>query len=213
MIDFLSYILAIVISIAIIIIAIVTPIILIVLLIKLIKGKGKKRGNQLETIKEYELTEARQEKIEKLKEINKPSYNESKINLSNCPYERKYLLTKNEYYFYKKLKEITDNHNLQILAKIRLADLIDVKKGLNKYDWNKFFGKIKAKHVDFAIADDMKILLIIELDDSTHNRADRIERDEFVDNALNSCGYKIIHTYGNIEQIANMLNNIKNITA
>lgn len=40
----------------------------------------------------------------------------------------------------------------------------------------------------------MNIKAIVELDDSSHNRQDRKERDDFVDLILRSVGYKVIHT-------------------
>lgn len=125
------------------------------------------------------------------------------------PYHRKNILTNNEYYFYKRLKPIAEKYNLQILTKIRLADLIEVNQGMTKRDWNIYFSKIKSKHVDFAIADNMKIVLIIELDDKTHQRQERIIRDMFVDDALKVSGYYIVHTYGNTEIIDNALNNYR----
>lgn len=126
------------------------------------------------------------------------------------PYHKKTILTKNEYYFYKRLKPIAEKYGLQILTKIRLADLIEVNQGMTRRDWNIYFSKIKSKHIDFAIADNMKIVLIIELDDSSHQRQDRTMRDMFVDDALKVCGYYIVHTYGNTEMIDNALNNYKN---
>ena len=95
---------------------------------------------------------------------------------------------------------------MQILAKIRLADLIEVNQGTN--EWNKYFAKIKSKHIDFAIADNMKIIVIIELDDKSHEKQNRIERDEFVDAALTKTGYKIIRTLGNTEEIEKYINSI-----
>lgn len=129
-------------------------------------------------------------------------------NIANLPYQKKYLLTRNEYYFYKKLQTYTEKHNLQILAKIRLADLIEVKKGLSNSDWNRYFSKIKSKHIDFAIVDNMKILCLIELDDSTHNQNDRKERDLFVNSALSQAGYKVFHTYGNTKDIEEYIQSI-----
>lgn len=125
------------------------------------------------------------------------------------PYHKKTILTKNEYNFYKRLKPIAEKYNLQILTKIRLADLIEVNQGMTRRDWNIYFSKIKSKHIDFAIADNMKIVLIIELDDSSHQRKDRAMRDMFVDDALKVCGYYIVHTYGNTEMIDKALNNYK----
>ena len=46
-------------------------------------------------------------------------------------YIKPYLLTKKEWAFYKALKPITDKYHLHILAKVRLADLVEVKKGLS----------------------------------------------------------------------------------
>ena len=132
---------------------------------------------------------------------------ESKKQKIYYPYHKKYLLTKNEYYFYK---EITEPLNLQILAKIRLTDLIEVNKGLDSQKWGMYFGKIKAKHIDFAIAEDMKIIALIELDDYTHQKADRQERDIFVNNVLDQTGYVLIRSYGDIQQIKNFLESREN---
>ena len=58
-----------------------------------------------------------------------------------------------------------------------------------------YFNKIKSKHIDFVICDNstLKPLICLELDDSSHNRKDRIERDQFIDDVFNSIGYEIIH--------------------
>ena len=51
------------------------------------------------------------------------------------------------------------------------------------------------KHVDFVVCDEnMRVKVIVELDDSSHNNKARKERDSFVDLILISVGYKIIHT-------------------
>lgn len=117
------------------------------------------------------------------------------------PYHKKLLLTKNEYYFYKRLKELTDSVNLQILAKVRLADLIEVNNGLSKQEWSKYFSKIKAKHIDFAIVQDMKIVMLIELDDNSHSSATRETRDYFVEKALTTAGHLFVRTYGDIKVV------------
>lgn len=121
------------------------------------------------------------------------------------PYHQKYLLTKNEYYFYKRLTEITNPLGLQILTKIRLADLIEVNAGLNQSERGTYFNKIKSKHVDFAIADNMKVLLIIELDDYSHSANKTIERDNFVNNALIKSGYTVVRTKGDTEIVRTAL--------
>lgn len=118
------------------------------------------------------------------------------------PYHKKLLLTKNEYFFYKRLKEtISKATNTQILAKIRLADIIEVNDGLTRQEWGKYFSKIKSKHIDFAIAQDMKILMLIELDDNSHNSESREKRDEFVEKALKAANITFIRTYGDTSLI------------
>lgn len=108
-------------------------------------------------------------------------------------YQARYLLTRNEWYQYKKLKEIADIKGYVICPKVRLLDIIEPRKGERKY--KTLFYKIQAKHVDFLICDkDMHIKAIIELDDNSHNEQDRKERDAFVTAILQSVGYKVIHT-------------------
>ena len=116
-------------------------------------------------------------------------------------YIKRYLLTNNEYNFYCKIKSIADKYNLQILAKIRLADLIEPDTRLSKQKYAELFEKIKALHIDFAISDDMKIVCLIELDDKTHEQPDRIKRDNFIDTILYDAEYNLIHTHGETEEI------------
>ncbi len=108
-------------------------------------------------------------------------------------YQSTYLLTKNEWQQYKKLKEITDAKGLMICPKVRLLDIIEPRKGEKKY--KTLLYKVQSKHVDFVLCDqDLHIKAILELDDSSHDRQDRKDRDEFVDKILTSVGYKVIHT-------------------
>lgn len=99
------------------------------------------------------------------------------------PYIKPYLLTKKEWTFYKALKPITDKYHLHILAKVRLADLVEVKKGLSNSQYFKAFAKIKAKHVDFVLARpaNLAVLCAIEVDDGSHDDIDRQKRDFFID--------------------------------
>lgn len=51
------------------------------------------------------------------------------------------------------------------------------------------------KCVDFVIVDHstMQPLLVVELDDKSHERVERQERDRFVDEVLDSVGLPILH--------------------
>lgn len=114
------------------------------------------------------------------------------VSKNGSTYYAKPILTPNELQAYRKLKILTDQQNYIICPKIRLADLIHPYN--NNPDYMKHFSKIKAKHVDFTICDQkLNVIGIIELDDSSHDRKDRIERDRFVDKALKEANYKIIH--------------------
>lgn len=113
-----------------------------------------------------------------------PDYNQS--------YQSKYLLTKNEWYEYRKLRDIAETKGLQVCPKVRLLDLIEPRRGDG---YMSLLGKIQSKHVDFVITDkDLHIKAIVELDDNSHNRPDRQERDNFVNEVLTSVGYKVIRT-------------------
>lgn len=117
-------------------------------------------------------------------------------------YRKKYLLTKNEYSFYQKIKPIIQEKNLRVLCKIRLADLIEPEPNKNQKEWYAAFNRIKSKHIDFAIAtDDMKVIALIELQDGTHQKSDRKERDEFLNDAVTGAGYVLLPAYNNADGI------------
>ena len=83
-----------------------------------------------------------------------------------------------------------DFSNLTIISKIRLADLIESNNKFNYSDFNK----IRSKHIDFALCDKHTLmpLLLIELDDNSHNQYERRQRDDFVNQSLVQSGYKIL---------------------
>lgn len=123
---------------------------------------------------------------------NQPKALDSKVNYANA-YQRKYLLTKNEWYEYKKLKQYADSANLLICPKVRLLDILEPRKEEGNY--MSLSGKIQSKHVDFLICDqNLHIVGVLELDDNSHNEPKRKEQDTFVDQILQSVGYKVLHT-------------------
>ena len=109
-------------------------------------------------------------------------------------YMKSQLLTRRELKHYHVLKELADERNLLICPKVRLLDLVVPKPGIKNYGGLKT--RVMSKHVDFVVCQqDMEVVCIIELDDTTHLRPDRIKRDQFVDSVLIGAGYKIIHTW------------------
>ena len=70
-----------------------------------------------------------------------------------------------------------------VLAKVRISDILFVTDRRNNQG---AANKIDRKHVDFLLSHPQTVvpLVAVELDDSSHQRKDRIERDEFVDAAF-----------------------------
>jgi ABC-type cobalt transport system substrate-binding protein len=82
-----------------------------------------------------------------------------------------------------------------IAAKVRLADIFGVKKGLERSDRQRAQNRINAKHVDFLLVQksDGRPLLGIELDDSSHEEEERVARDAFVDSVFSSAAIPLLH--------------------
>lgn len=105
--------------------------------------------------------------------------------------KHKYLLTKNEQIFFDALKNIIpDNHF--IAPKVRLVDLLN-PAGSGK-EKRIAFNRISQKHIDFVIFDNTssEILYGIELDDKSHEKKSRKERDLFLNNICSRAGF-ILH--------------------
>ena len=90
------------------------------------------------------------------------------------------LLTPAERSFYGALKGCTGDQ-LSVFAKVRLADVFRPTKGTSGSEWRSAQNKVDRKHVDFLLcrADNLAPVAGIELDDSSHQRADRQKNDEF----------------------------------
>lgn len=106
-------------------------------------------------------------------------------------YEKAKLMTDGELRFYKVLKyALGDKYD--VLAQVRLANVVKIQ---DKYFIWKKFNLLGAKCVDFVIIDKVtgETMLVVELDDRSHNRPDRKRRDRFVNNVLKDSGVAILH--------------------
>lgn len=144
-----------------------------------------------------------QNKEEKEKQINPEIIKLGMEILSeNSLYEKKeYLMTTKEYKFYRLLKPICNRYNLNIFSQVSLYAIVKPKTK----DYNAL-NKIKSKSIDFVITDtNCKIKLCIELDDPTHIRADRQERDNFIKKLFEQTNINFIQipvqSYYNMQQI------------
>lgn len=77
-----------------------------------------------------------------------------------------------------------------VLAQVGLSRILGVKKGNNFGEW---FNRINRMSADFVICSkDSTIVVVIELDDSSHEKADRQTADAKKNKALGSAGIRIV---------------------
>jgi hypothetical protein len=94
-----------------------------------------------------------------------------------------------EFEFYKILRdEILGKHYIALIQ-YPLSSLVGVRKR-NERGWTAHFGKIARKRIDFLICqiEDLKPLLAIELDGSTHFKVARQRRDLFLEQLFEAVG-------------------------
>lgn len=109
------------------------------------------------------------------------------------PYIKKeYLMTKAEGEFFKVLEQAVQG-KYYIVPQVQLSNLVQVEKP-KRWEY-ALKNKIDRKSVDFVLFNKDFFIphLVIELDDSSHLREDRISRDGFVDRVLDKAGVKIVH--------------------
>jgi very-short-patch-repair endonuclease len=77
-----------------------------------------------------------------------------------------------------------------ILAQVQVSRFLDVRKGFPARRW---FNRVNRLSVDFLVlAKDATVIAAIEIDDATHERADRREADARKDRALASAGVRLV---------------------
>ncbi|MBW2681490.1 MAG: DUF2726 domain-containing protein, partial [Deltaproteobacteria bacterium] len=113
---------------------------------------------------------------------------------ADFPYQSKNVLcSPAERSFLGALDKIVGN-GYRIFAKVRLADIVEVNQGLSSSARQSAFNRISRKHLDFVIcnARDLSIVGAIELDDKSHLKKGRRERDQFLDKALEAAGVSML---------------------
>lgn len=112
---------------------------------------------------------------------------------ASLPYDKRpYLLSPAERSFYEVLYRAVAP-SLVVFPKVRLADVVKVRKGTE--GWQGHQNRINAKQVDFLVCtcDTLSPALVVELDDSSHERPDRRDRDDFVNDTLAAARLPILH--------------------
>jgi len=105
--------------------------------------------------------------------------------------KRESLFTYREREFYKALMEEVGNE-YQVFAKVRLGDFVFLanEPADKKYHRNQ----IQCKHVDFLLCNKVshQPLMAIELDDSSHDKYDRRESDQFKSRLFSEVGLRLL---------------------
>ena len=101
--------------------------------------------------------------------------------------QQKALLTPAERSFYGVVLQAVDSQTV-VFSKVRVADVLKPIQGLDRSQWQTTFNKISAKHFDFVLCDSktLAVKMVIELDDSSHQKKARVNRDVFLDSACKS---------------------------
>jgi len=106
---------------------------------------------------------------------------------------RENFLTPAELNFYRILMTIVSD-DVIVFTKVGLGDIFNVRSK-DRSEFQTFRNKIDRKHVDFLLCDAHSVMPIvgIELDDSSHRRKDRQERDRFVDAIFEVSNLPLVH--------------------
>lgn len=104
------------------------------------------------------------------------------------PFYAKKPLSSPEQVLYFRLCKALPEHI--VLAQVGLSRILGVKKGNNFGEW---FNRINRMSADFVLCSkDSTIVAVIELDDASHEKADRQAADAKKDKALTSAGIRVV---------------------
>ena len=139
---------------------------------------------------------------------NLPQIMLSKMRL---PYEKRdALFSPAEKLFLTALEKAIGNQ-YEIFGKVRMADIMDVKKNVNGKDYQIAWNGISSKHIDFVLCDatDSSFVCGIELDDRSHEQGNRADRDVFVNKAFETISLPLVRFKAragyDVEQIRNQI--------
>ena len=87
---------------------------------------------------------------------------------------------------------VSDNY--RVFGKVRVADIINPVKGMDRKDWQIAFNKISSKHFDYVLCskDKLEVIAVIELDDKSHNTKKAIKRDALLESACKSAELNLV---------------------
>ena len=103
------------------------------------------------------------------------------------------LLTEAEKAFHAALEAAVAGR-YRIMCKVRMADIVQPAGGLDQRERRSALGRISSKHLDFVLCDHdhFVVAAAIELDDRSHLRKERRERDIFVEDVFDEAGIPLV---------------------
>lgn len=149
--------------------------------------------------------------------INTSINSSNNTTINNYQYKQKSFLTNYERYFFEIFRDLENELPIKIHPQLNLNSVI------NKIDNTKYRNEL-FRNIDFAIFDKdySTLLLLIEINDKTHQTKRRRQRDLKVEEICSKAGIKLIKFYSNYpnekEYVKNKvknelkLNNIENDT-
>lgn len=101
------------------------------------------------------------------------------------PFEACPILTLAEQTFWLALQQCLPE-GILLFSKVRLADIVNVRKGLDAKKRFSYFNRISRKHIDFILCSEASLhpVLAIELDDTSHRRESVALNDKKKDDIL-----------------------------
>ncbi len=90
--------------------------------------------------------------------------------------------------------DLAAGSHFRVFGKVRVGDVLVPRLGQDRSAHQTALNRINRKHFDFILCrpDDLSVLCAIELNDASHQRKIRQERDEFMAEACRSAGLPLI---------------------
>ena len=114
------------------------------------------------------------------------------LQVAHTPFKKnKYFLSNAEQAFYRVLRSVI-GQRFEVFAKVRLLDVLWLPPQVQGKQ--KFKNMVQSKHLDFVLCEPKTMLptLVIELDDSSHQRAENSGRDALKDRVLSDAGLPLL---------------------
>jgi very-short-patch-repair endonuclease len=107
-----------------------------------------------------------------------------------APYAPKPLMTRSEMAFFEKLCDAAARAGAEgVFPQVAMAAIVTTRKGLDQSTRMSARGRFSRKMIDFVLVDDaMRVMLLVELDDPTHDAAKDADRDSIT----GAAGYRTL---------------------